>query len=75
MGIFSSEDDGAGRATDRVGHAAFAKQYAFFCEAVDVWRRGNLSKKSAVRADRLSGVVVAKNEENVWLCLFRKERG
>ena len=75
MGIFSSEDDGAGRATDRVGHAAFAKQHAFYCEAVDVWCRGNLSKRSAVCADRLGGVVVAKNEENVRICLFRKERG
>lgn len=60
--MLTRENDGSGRGADRVGHEGPVKDHSFFGKPVDV---GGLVPVRSIRGDRLVGVIIGKDEENV----------
>ena len=63
MAIFAGEDGRAAGGTERVGAEAVFKPNALAGDPVDV--RGGVDR-AAVATDRVRGVVVGHDEDDVW---------
>ena len=58
-------DDGSAGSAEGVGHKAIVEAYALLGDTVEVRGGGYLAQSTAVSGDRLVGMVVRKNEDNV----------
>ncbi len=74
--VLAGLNDGSHRPTDRVGDHAAVKTHALVGELVEVGRADGILEVAVVGADRLVGVVICKDEDDVGpLCLGRILRG
>jgi len=73
MGILAGLNGGPHWPADRVGHVALLKEHAVAGERIDVRGRAVFLEPGVVSADRLIGMVVGEDEQNVRA--FRRTQG
>jgi len=65
VAVLAGQNTGARRSANRVGTKRILKQGAFFGDAIDVGRGCYFGQRSAVRRNRIDGVIVRKDEQHI----------
>ena len=64
--MLSGKDHGTTGRTDGVGHEAPIETDAFICQPIDIRRGSYLSKSSTVCANRIAGMIIGHDEQDIW---------